>query len=1016
MFERKDFREKFKEAENLKITIIITGPIATGHYDYFESLVKEFKNRLLEMPEEYRSKFYLAFLFSELDKNKFKQRFDNPSGIPELYNISSLVLLPSETEGRGLPILEAAACGVPIFCCRYFPEDVYSEVIGEDLPEEDRLRVIEFDGIHIGKKHIEKIVERVFFPHKHVEEIAHNQKVVQKRFSLESLNKDMEAIIYRLYLQLRPSEETGKNAGLMLKNHRRAWVDEKNRELKKLIHSGSKHHLPGFGRLSFMIFLKSLIDPSYFRVEEQYIRGMAYKYALGLFKANTRLIDYNEELWVEYLNTIDHIFKYKEGKIGIQHDHSLAYRHRNKYNYPYRSFTLQELTGIFNEVYSLLFPIKPEKVIDKKIHFFTDWNLALAQMTSSSSLAIDDRLVLFEKMKSNLPIALFTGRYVNHELEFFALQAIRSRLNLNLQEELTEVMFDEAGSNQQPIYVFIQKNSIFGLPTADEIRDYIESGISEELRILYRKGIVSLVETEQKCMGIHFQQLGKNALKKLISIRDAGGYLISQREGTAMMTDFVDIDRFHIGRAEDEITANVMGIPMESGYIQFVPAGLRTTLAYPSPVQTAYDFHKAMNSDQFKKLSQQLGQGRLLEAMRKDSLLQGSPIQYVLDNLDHKSKGVNLVEYRHVNGIYHDKMPWSGVLARTKPPAPDKKWSFRATYSKEGTQRVTKFVSDFEKSHNIIAEIAWNGGYILNPELVGKLGLPEEYIGSPLGLLITDGKMKSAPLFNKPALLVSKDGSLEIRRVSSAGGITLEYNGNIIHISKKHYNIVNPGNEPAYYDLMFEKGKISGDGRVLLRLAGNIIKEVRKTKPGEKIDIIPVGITITLPPGKKYNLLYETEKEVDIKLEGLEEFEYGIEAGPLLLENGDNAIDMDKGGWKNDFSIKTQAARLDYTDMRGPKIAIGLDGDKNLLVLAINGRIRESVGATHLDMAEILLANGALQAMGFDPGGSSTLVVRGRVLNISPYNSHYEKNIFSLPPEPRAVANAVIGYVSEINS
>jgi exopolysaccharide biosynthesis protein len=61
-------------------------------------------------------------------------------------------------------------------------------------------------------------------------------------------------------------------------------------------------------------------------------------------------------------------------------------------------------------------------------------------------------------------------------------------------------------------------------------------------------------------------------------------------------------------------------------------------------------------------------------------------------------------------------------------------------------------------------------------------------------------------------------------------------------------------------------------------------------------------------------------------------------------------------------------------------------------------------------MAEILLSYGAEKAMGFDPGGSSTLVVDGKMLNISPYNSQYEKDIYSLPPEPRIVSNAIMGW------
>jgi hypothetical protein len=61
-------------------------------------------------------------------------------------------------------------------------------------------------------------------------------------------------------------------------------------------------------------------------------------------------------------------------------------------------------------------------------------------------------------------------------------------------------------------------------------------------------------------------------------------------------------------------------------------------------------------------------------------------------------------------------------------------------------------------------------------------------------------------------------------------------------------------------------------------------------------------------------------------------------------------------------------------------------------------------------MAEILSAHGVESAMGFDPGGSSTLVVGDQTLNISPYNGDYERNVYSMPPEPRAVSNAVIGF------
>ena len=144
-----------------------------------------------------------------------------------------------------------------------------------------------------------------------------------------------------------------------------------------------------------------------------------------------------------------------------------------------------------------------------------------------------------------------------------------------------------------------------------------------------------------------------------------------------------------------------------------------------------------------------------------------------------------------------------------------------------------------------------------------------------------------------------------------------------------------------------------------------------------------------------------------------DDISYAIEAGPMLIDGGKQILNMEDEGWKTSNSIKTQAARLDFTDMRGPKIAVGITKAGKLMVLMVNGRIRESVGATHFDMVDILLKYGMDKAMGFDPGGSSTLVVDGNIMNISPYNKNYEKDIYSLPPEPRFVANAIMGWIED---
>ncbi|MCK4750705.1 MAG: phosphodiester glycosidase family protein, partial [Bacteroidales bacterium] len=300
---------------------------------------------------------------------------------------------------------------------------------------------------------------------------------------------------------------------------------------------------------------------------------------------------------------------------------------------------------------------------------------------------------------------------------------------------------------------------------------------------------------------------------------------------------------------------------------------------------------------------------------------------------------------------------------------------------------------------------------ILNPELVGKLGLPETYIGSPLGMIISKHEVLSAPLFNKAALLIFPDGRIEIKRVNVSEGFEVSDSNIRINFPAEAYNNPDPDIPYSYYDLLYDKRELPAAGRVIIRLAGTHVKEI--IKDAERVPIIPVGLTLSFRKDVFPEKCCVQDMKLGLKLNGMEGIEHAVEAGPMLLSQGKISINMKTEGWKTRNSIITQAARLDYTDMRGPKIAVGVDVSGNLSVLTINGRIRESVGATHQDMAEILQQFNVRDAMGFDPGGSSTLVVEGHTKNISPYNHEYEQNIYSLPPEPRAVSNAVIGYISD---
>ncbi len=1010
LFNNKEFTTKIDQNPLLHITLLVTGPIAQGQYEYFTKLVKNFDKFLKSLENKYKKRIFLGFLFSEFDKKRFTDKYKLPLTILELFNIASLILLPSETEGRGLPIIEAAACGVPIFVNRFYPRRVFEEVIGKNLIRKLRFQVFEFSGNEISKKMAAKILEWIFFPQKYISDIEHNRAVVEERYSMKSLENNIRSIFFKLYSQLKPNQYSIRRAGYLLKQYKKI-AHFKNQDLESLVNIKKRYYMPGYGILMFMNLLKSLIDPSYFRIEEQLVRGMAMKFAMKLVSETSDKSNVDIQKLNRFYNTIDNIFLYRKGEISIRHDHSLAYRHRNKNYYPYQDFTFQELTGLINMFFLKIFEPKIQQVISDVPNLFNDLNMALYQLTNSQYLEIDNRKELIDKLGKKIPIAIFPGEYIKYELELFALLHIRKQLKQRGDKKLEEDLIQKEKDTIVPVYVFCSGNPLGKNITAKSLENYIKTCEEDELKMLYKHSLIKIVETKQLCVGIHIPQLGKTALHTLNKIKDQNGILITCKPHACVTTDIVNIDKFHIGCAKDKLIAKIMGISEGSGYVQYVPAGVRTTLAFPTPVQTAKDFYEICKSKEYMELEDKIGKTKLAKIIKHDAEDSSTPISELINNLLNEKKkqgSKKTLSYSYISGIYKDRLPWSGALASVDKSKSIKKWKF-ITVSNSSRMKVTDFVDKYEKKLKVKIDIAWNGGYMLNAELVGKLGLPESYIGSPLGLIISNGKIICPPLFNKPAFIIKTDGTLNIKRVNSKNGLIVSDSHNTFKITD--YNKENPKeNSICFYDLLYKEKSIPGNGRIIVRLAGTVIKEVIKTKKNESIKVLPVGIVLSFPAKQFPDIWNNQEKNLNVELVGWEHLESAIEAGPLLLDNSQKCIDMEKEGWKTENSIRTQAARLDFTDMRGPKIAIGIDKRGNLSVLTINGRIRESVGASHIDMAEIIAQQGMSKAMGFDPGGSSTLFAAGKILNISPYNSEYEKDVISLPPEPRPVGNAVLGY------
>lgn len=863
------FRQKFEDNPKLKITLIVSGPIPHGQRDYYSKLLQDFTLFLENLPKEFKSKVFLGFLFSEFDKDHFKQKYIAPIDILQLYHIASLILLPSQTEGRGLPILEAAASGTPIFCRQYEPRAVYEEVIGNHLDEKNRLRVLEFKGNKLSINLINKIIEQVFYPQNSVDDVTHNLNVIKNRYSYESLEDNIRGILEILHFQLNTNyaNEEHKVVGDLFARYK-SLTNYKNVDLDAIMNQNTRHYLPGYGRLSFMILLKSLIDPSFFRVEEQLIKGRVLNYAYTIHNKLKEHTGDSEENLLKYYNLVETIFHCQDGEYDIRHDHSMAYRHRNRKRFAFMNYTHQELIGLVNLIHHEVFrPVSRKKLIISP-QFFTDWELALHQLTNSESLGIDNRKRLTRMLKSNVPKGYFPGKYIKHEMEYFILEPFRSKLRLSIEQELTEELLVSEKEKLGHTYIFVHESHNDTWFSNTYITEYIESEHEPELSLLYKHGLVEIVKTQQWCNGVHFPQMGPDALKVLRQIKEKSGFLITNGEHASMMTDIIKIDHFHIGKAKNPVTAKIMGIPLDSGFVQFVPAGVRTTLAYPTPVQTAKDFDIALKSPLYNRLAKKYGEAELFQIICKDAEKNGTPIVKLLESLDQADNKSGLpanVQYQFIGGIYDDGLPWSGVLAKINTKKV--KWHFNAYLAKESPKNVPTLIKEYAKEYNNsnAIDLAWNGGYILNPELVGKLGLPEQYIGSSLGLLILDGQVKCPPLFYKPAFIIYKDGTIDISKVTCKSGFTIGQGKHQLTFDTSGYN-AHLDHAPSFYDLNHEQNTIPGNGNVIVRLAGTTVKEIIRTDKSQSVEIIPVGVTLSIPEHLFSDKHFKLEKGVEMTL------------------------------------------------------------------------------------------------------------------------------------------------------
>ena len=92
--------------------------------------------------------------------------------------------------------------------------------------------------------------------------------------------------------------------------------------------------------------------------------------------------------------------------------------------------------------------------------------------------------------------------------------------------------------------------------------------------------------------------------------------------------------------------------------------------------------------------------------------------------------------------------------------------------------------------------------------------------------------------------------------------------------------------------------------------------------------------------------------------------------GPVLVRNG-----------QVDVTAQAEQFPGDIAYGRAPRTAVGIMPNGHILLAVVDGRQASSIGCTLTEMGELMKKFGASDALNFDGGGSSEMILGGRILN-----------------------------------
>ncbi|MCF7792286.1 MAG: glycosyltransferase [Victivallales bacterium] len=196
MLKTEKLNKIFTENSKAQLILHITGPVPIEHQADLEEVLNAYIDLCNSVSPNISERVFIAFSVGTEDHPALKKACLNKLCIEEIYRLADIILFPSETEGRGLPIIESGASGVPIICSRYYPVKVFDGVVGKDLPEKDQIKYVLFpEQDKYSEEMLDETVSLLVDKEYREKYADHNRKAVSRRYGIDMLvNKFNEFI------------------------------------------------------------------------------------------------------------------------------------------------------------------------------------------------------------------------------------------------------------------------------------------------------------------------------------------------------------------------------------------------------------------------------------------------------------------------------------------------------------------------------------------------------------------------------------------------------------------------------------------------------------------------------------------------------------------------------------------------------------------------------------------------------------------------------------------------------